>query len=561
MQCNADKTKQHNNNKQHQTTTKTNKQTTSKKVFAIGDEVRETSDSGFLGTVATLHTQLLADGSMLQVHAGGLRHIRPDRRINEWRAPGRRSVSRAASNARQVAVALSGGEVVYFEMDAAGQLLEMAKRDVDGDVACLDLAPVPPGLRRCRFLTVGGYDNAVRVFSLEDGTQLRPVSTQAVQGTPESVLMLYGAGGGGGGAAAGADGGGGGGEDDSDGGGMFLHVGLSNGVLIRTEVDRATGKLSDARQRFLGTRAPRLFAVNVRGRRSMLALSSRPWLGHSDMGRFQIAPLSYEALDHAAAFASEQCPEGFVAVSKGALRILAVDNVGEAFNQVAARLRYTPRRLLVHPEADALGPDAGCLVVAESDHAAVPLAEREDLRERLQAAAAAAAAAAADGGDGAESGAAAANGEGAAAAAAEAAAAAAAARGPEFDEEIAAQEEQFGAPPGAPGQWASALRVVEPRGLTTTCVEELDGNEAVTAMCFVRFDAGHARGWLLAVGTAEGMTFFPTDCQAGYIRLYRCARVCVFVEGGAGLCCCVAVLLLVICVLLCRAMRLVFLLL
>ena len=35
-------------------------------VFAIGEEVRETSDSGFLGTVATLHTQLLADGSMLQ---------------------------------------------------------------------------------------------------------------------------------------------------------------------------------------------------------------------------------------------------------------------------------------------------------------------------------------------------------------------------------------------------------------------------------------------------------------------------------------------------------------
>jgi len=36
-------------------------------VFAIGEEVRETNDSGFLGTVATLHTQLLEDGSMLQV--------------------------------------------------------------------------------------------------------------------------------------------------------------------------------------------------------------------------------------------------------------------------------------------------------------------------------------------------------------------------------------------------------------------------------------------------------------------------------------------------------------
>jgi hypothetical protein len=32
----------------------------------------------------------------------------------------------------------------------------------------------------CRFLAVGGYDNIVRILSLEDGTQLRAVATQAV---------------------------------------------------------------------------------------------------------------------------------------------------------------------------------------------------------------------------------------------------------------------------------------------------------------------------------------------------------------------------------------------
>lgn len=65
-----------------------------------------------------------------------------------------------------------------------------------------------------------------------------------------------------------------------------------------------TGKLSDTRQRFLGTRPPRLFAVSVRGSRSLLALSSRPWLGYSDMGKWQFMPLSYEALDHAAVSAA-----------------------------------------------------------------------------------------------------------------------------------------------------------------------------------------------------------------------------------------------------------------
>ena len=64
-------------------------------------------------------------------------------------------------------------------------------------------------------------------------------------------------------------------------------------------MDRISGQLSDSRSRFLGTRGPKLFSTDVRGVRSMLALSSRPWLGYSDMGRFSISPLSYEALDFA----------------------------------------------------------------------------------------------------------------------------------------------------------------------------------------------------------------------------------------------------------------------
>ena len=77
-----------------------------RQVFSIGEEIKETNDSGFLGTVATIHTQLLSDNSMLQVHSGGLRHIRTDRRINEWKVPGRRQIQRAASNEKQVCMGL-----------------------------------------------------------------------------------------------------------------------------------------------------------------------------------------------------------------------------------------------------------------------------------------------------------------------------------------------------------------------------------------------------------------------------------------------------------------------
>lgn len=115
----------------------------------------------------------------------------------------------------------------------------------------------------------------------------------------------------------------------------------------------------------------------------MLALSSRAWLGYSDQGRYNLSPLSFEALDYAssaspdlrqdgfpclrvvyccivgcifttgvssdgilaitAGFASEQCPEGFVAVVKSSLRILMLERLGETFNQTSVPLRYTPR--------------------------------------------------------------------------------------------------------------------------------------------------------------------------------------------------------------------------
>jgi len=61
-----------------------------------------------------------------------------------------------------VVIALSGGELIYFELSAAGQLLEMTKRDMPGDVAALDLLPVPEGRQRARFLAVGAYDNTAR---------------------------------------------------------------------------------------------------------------------------------------------------------------------------------------------------------------------------------------------------------------------------------------------------------------------------------------------------------------------------------------------------------------
>jgi len=52
----------------------------------------------------------------------------------------------------------------------------------------------------------------------------------------------------------------------------------------------------------------------------VLAMSSRSWLSYWYQNRFHLTPLSYESLEYASGFSSEQCPEGIVAISANTLR-------------------------------------------------------------------------------------------------------------------------------------------------------------------------------------------------------------------------------------------------
>jgi hypothetical protein len=94
--------------------------------------------------------------------------------------------------------------------------------------------------------------------------------------------------------------------DSSASAALYLHVGLENGVLLRTEVDNVTGRLSEQRMRFLGTSKPTLLPVRASGMSAMMALSSSPWLGHVYHGKFQLVPLAYDPVDYVAPFCSEK---------------------------------------------------------------------------------------------------------------------------------------------------------------------------------------------------------------------------------------------------------------
>ena len=61
-------------------------------------------------------------------------------------------------NQRQLAIALSNGDLIYFEIDQHGILVEIAKDNLENEVICLDIPVIPEGRQRSKFLAIGLSD-------------------------------------------------------------------------------------------------------------------------------------------------------------------------------------------------------------------------------------------------------------------------------------------------------------------------------------------------------------------------------------------------------------------
>lgn len=450
-------------------------------VLSIGETVEEVTDSGFLGTMSTLCCSQLGENALIQIYPEGIRHIRADKRVNEWKAPVKKQIVQCAINQRQVVIALSGGELVYFEMDTAGQLNEYTeRRDMGTDVVCMALASVPPGELRSRFLAVGLNDDTVRIISLDPKDCLMPLASQGLPSPAESLCIVemkgldyenFGAVS----------------MEQNQQSTLFLNIGLQNGALLRTVLDPTTGELLDTRTRYLGSRPVKLFKITIQGAEAVLALSSRSWLSYMYQGRFHLTPLSYETLEYASGFASEQCPEGIVAISVNRLRILALEKLGAVFNQEIKALKYTPRKFSINQ-------DAGLVYSIETDHLSYTEQTKQEKKQQM---------------------------------------AQQMIQDADSDEKRLAiemanafiqtklPEQTFGAPKAAPGMWASAIRVTDSINKEVKSLIELDQNEAAFSVCLVKFSSRPANQTFLLVGVAKDLKLSPRSCSGGFIYTYQ----------------------------------------
>ncbi|KAI8321068.1 splicing factor 3b, subunit 3 [Martensiomyces pterosporus] len=432
-------------------------------VLSVGDEVEEITDSGLLSTAPTLCLHRLDGDALLQVTPRSVRHILPDGRVNEWQPPQNREIVCAAANTRQVVVSLArtGGQAIYFELDPQmGVLREYEERLVVGsDATCLALSPVPEGRLNASFLAVGCEDQTVRIYSLDPQHCLESLSMQAVAEVAQSVAIV---------------------EQLSA---LSLYIGLRNGLLMRSSIDETSGEIDDTRTRFLGARAVQLCQVKVRDTDAVVALSTSPWLCHTYQGRLRTTPLSYDALDYASSFSSEQCPEGVVCVSGNTLRILTVDRLDSVLNQASIPLSFTPRDFVLNDESRHFA-------IIESEHAHYSPSQYK--RQLLEIGAV---------------------------------------ESEEEAEGAVLPPEQFGLVRSQSGQWASLIRVLNPFDGESTQVIELDGNVSAVSVAQASFagNTNDPQEVFLAVGCARGMKLKPRGCDDASIHIYR------WTNGGTGL--------------------------
>lgn len=263
---------------------------------------------------------------------------------------------------------------------------------------------------------------------------------------------------------------------------------------MRTVVDMVTGDLSDTRTRYLGSKAVKLFKVTMHASEAVLAMSSRSWLSYVHQKRFHLTPLSYDSLEFASGFASEQCPEGIVAISANTLRILAIEKLGVVFNQSVTPLPLTPRRIEMHEASQNI-------VFIEADHNAYT-DETKDMRKKQMAK------------------------EMIEAAGVEEQQLACEMAHTFLEENL--QEDVFGSAKAGPGMWASSIGIINPANKRILFKLPLEQNEAALSLSILKF-SNRGDEEFVVVGVAKELVLNPRSHNGGSIHVYR------LTSGGGAL--------------------------
>jgi len=442
-----------------------------------GKDIEDTSDTGLDDNVSTLECGVIGEKTLCQIHSRGINFVTDG--VNRPWSPSPKKITKAAINGRQVVVSLSGGQVTYLEYDAqTGTVDEKSSKDMGQDVACLCVGPVPEGSLRSPYLGIGFYNRSAQVLSLDPANVWDEIATLSLTAEPSSMKITS--------MVTGASG------SSTEKSVMHFNIGMDNGVLQRTQMSSVDGKLQrDTRLRVLGTKPVKLLTIEVKDKPALVAISSRTWLYHTHNGKLQVLPLNFESNDrgeltYISNLNSDIVSQGYALISQRDFLISSLDNLGDQFTQTQLPLKYTPRKICIHPVSKrilVLETDHNALRESEKGGASVGQQGMDDMEID---------AGASEEGDGKASGI------------------------PQLP------ERDYNPPMTAPNssKWASYIRIVNPTTLQTLQYTEIPDDECALSMAICSFPHKNADTYLL-VGTAKNMSLMPRKCDEGYIRTYR----------------------------------------
>lgn len=282
--------------------------------------------------------------------------------LAEYIAP--RTITVASGTLTQVTLALSGGELHYLEVDAAGKRITLvASSQLDQDIACVSLRPLnsavdesseamdvdaagsesvasPTTVARSSIVAIAMWtDNSVRLHALPTLEEICRVQLGTDTQARDILLVTLG-------------------------GKSYLLVGLGDGRLITYTVDFSTDlpSLTNKRNGVLGTHRITFSVFENAGALCVFAACDRPTIMYSKNGKilFSVLDVNQTEFTNMAPFHSELFPNCLALSSETSLLIGVIEDIQKVHIQTIA-LNQNPRRI-THSASHAVYGGESCFL-------------------------------------------------------------------------------------------------------------------------------------------------------------------------------------------------------
>ncbi|KAI5959067.1 RSE1 [Candida pseudojiufengensis] len=297
-------------------------------VLSVGEVIEDVKDSKFILDQPTIAVQQVGVMSIVQIYLNGIRHIGKNKKFTDWYPPAGITITNASTNNQQILISLSNSELVYFETDLDDQLIEYQERlEISSPVLSMCISK----FEKSSFAIIGCSDETIQVISLKENNCLTVKYLQALSSNANSLVMTT--------------------IKDK----AWIHIGMENGVYVRSKINKFNGKLSETTIKYLGTKPLELQEIKINESiNGVLAITSKPWICYQYQEKFKLTPLLNIDIINGTSFTSEDIGgNALVGINnKNDLIIFALGGEDMIFdpNQELTtnelKLRYLPRQIL-----------------------------------------------------------------------------------------------------------------------------------------------------------------------------------------------------------------------